>query len=74
MLPPGPSGRRKRTLARLYTLVGRTAGRASATLELGEELVALHETYLALKPPGAPRRGEERKTSASLDFHGPELT
>jgi hypothetical protein len=44
LLPPGPSGRHKRTLARLYTLAGRTAGGACAMLELGEELVALHET------------------------------
>jgi len=43
MLPAGPTGRHKRTLTRLYTLVGRTAGQASATLELGEELVDLHE-------------------------------
>jgi hypothetical protein len=33
MLPAGPTGRYKRTLARLYALVGRTAGRASATQE-----------------------------------------
>jgi hypothetical protein len=43
MLPAGPTGRHKRTLTRLYTLVGRTAGQASSTLELGEELVDLHE-------------------------------
>jgi hypothetical protein len=47
MLPAGPTGRYKRTLTRLYTLVGRTADQASATLELGEELVDLHE---AAKP------------------------
>jgi len=47
MLPAGPTGKHKRTLTRLYTLVGRTAGQASATLELGEELVDLHE---AAKP------------------------
>jgi len=42
-LPAGPTGRYKRTLARLYSLVGQTAGRATAVLELGEELVDLHE-------------------------------
>lgn len=42
-LPAGPTGRHKRTLARLYSLVGQTAGRATAVLELGEELVDLHE-------------------------------
>lgn len=47
MLPAGPTGRHKRTLTRLYTLVGRTASQASAVLELGEELVDLHE---AAKP------------------------
>jgi hypothetical protein len=40
MLPARPTGRHKRTLTQLYTLVGRTAGQASATLELGEKLVA----------------------------------
>jgi hypothetical protein len=34
MLPAGPTGRYKRTLARLYSLVGRTAGQANATLGL----------------------------------------
>jgi hypothetical protein len=42
-LPAGPTGRHKRTLARLYLLVGQTAGRATATLELGEELRHLAE-------------------------------
>src|SRR5882672_1360622 len=39
-LPPIPRGRHKRTLARLYTLVGKTSGRAQGALEHGEELVA----------------------------------
>ena len=47
MLPPFPSGRHKRTLNRLYTLVGKTAGRASAALERGEELVTLREALMA---------------------------
>lgn len=34
-------------MARLYTLVGKTAGRASAALERGEELVALRAAQLA---------------------------
>jgi len=46
-LPPRPSGKYGRTMARLYTLVGKTAGRASAALERGEELVALRAAYLA---------------------------
>jgi hypothetical protein len=40
-LPSFPSGKYKRTLARLYVLVGKTAGRASVALERGEELVLL---------------------------------
>jgi hypothetical protein len=50
MLPAGPTGRHKRILTRLYTLVGRTAGQASAVLELGEELVDLHEAARGAKP------------------------
>jgi hypothetical protein len=49
MLPPTPSGKYKRTVARLYTLVGRTAGQASEVLELGEALAAMHETHLAAR-------------------------
>lgn len=47
MLPSTPSGKYKRILARLYTLVGKTAGRASAALERGEELVSLSAAHLA---------------------------
>jgi hypothetical protein len=43
MLPAGPTDKYKRTLARLYSLVGRTARLATAVLEMGEELVDLHE-------------------------------
>lgn len=39
-LPPSPTGKHKRTLARLFTLVGKTSGRAQSALERGEELVA----------------------------------
>lgn len=39
-LSPFPSGKYKRTLARLYTLVGKTSGRAQGAPERGEELVA----------------------------------
>lgn len=44
-LPPRPSGRYARTTARLYTLVGALAGRTTATLERGEELVAMHAAH-----------------------------
>jgi hypothetical protein len=48
-LPPFPTGKYKRTLARLYSLVGKTSGRAQGALERGEELVALHEAHVAAK-------------------------
>lgn len=50
-LPPKPRGRYGRTLARLYTLVGKTSGRAQAALERGEELVALHAAHRAALSP-----------------------
>jgi hypothetical protein len=50
-LPPRPSGKYGRTMARLYTLVGKTSGRATAALERGEELVALHAAHLAARVP-----------------------
>ena len=57
-LPPRPSGKYGRTMARLYTLVGKTAGRASAALERGEELIALrvaHEAAISAKRSPARR-------------------
>lgn len=39
-LPVIPSGKYKRTLKRLYTLVGKTAGRASEVLERSEDMLA----------------------------------
>ena len=48
-LPPKPRGKYGRTLARLYTLVGKTSGRAQGALERGEELVTLHTAHLATK-------------------------
>ena len=50
-LPPKPRGKYGKTLARLYTLVGKTSGRATAALERGEELVALHAAHLAARVP-----------------------
>ena len=50
-LPPSPRGKYGRTLARLYTLVGKTSGRAQGALERGEELVALHAAHLAARVP-----------------------
>jgi hypothetical protein len=39
-LPSRPRGKHGRTLARLYTLVSKTSGRAQDALEWSEELVA----------------------------------
>jgi hypothetical protein len=58
MLPAAPSGKYKRTMARLYTLVGKTSSKANAALERGEELVALHAAYLAAR---AVRRSPVRR-------------
>ena len=48
---PSPSGKYRRTLARLYTLVGKTSGRAQVALERGEELVALRTARLVARVP-----------------------
>jgi hypothetical protein len=39
-LPVLPTGKYRRTLRRLYVLVGATAGRASAVLERSEDMLA----------------------------------
>jgi len=54
-LPPRPQGKHGRTLARLYTLVSKTSGRAQTALERGEELVALRAAQLVAQIP--KRRG-----------------
>ena len=48
---PSPSGKYRRTLARLYTLVNKTSGRAQVALERGEELVALDTARLVAQVP-----------------------
>ena len=50
-LPPRPRGKYGRTLARLYTLVGKTSGRAQGALERGEELVAMRAAQLVARVP-----------------------
>jgi hypothetical protein len=50
-LPPRPRGKYGRTLARLYTLVGKTSGRAQGALERGEELVAMRAAHLVARVP-----------------------
>jgi len=48
---PSPRGKYAKILARLYTLVGKTSGRAQGALERGEELIALHATHLQARVP-----------------------
>jgi len=55
-LPPRPRGKYGKTLARLYTLVGKTSGRAQGALERGEELVALRAAQLV-----APKRARQSR-------------
>jgi hypothetical protein len=50
-LPPRPRGKYGRILARLYTLVGKTSGRAQGALERGEELVAMRAAQLVARVP-----------------------
>ena len=50
-LPPRPRGKYGQTLARLYTLVGKTSGRAQGALERAEALVALREARLVARVP-----------------------
>jgi hypothetical protein len=58
MLPPIPSAQHKRILARLSTLVSKTASQACAALERSEELVSLHAIHLAAR---AAKRSPERR-------------
>ncbi len=60
-MPPKPRGKYGRTLARLYTLVGKTSGRAQGVLERGEELVALHAAHLAAQVARTTKRVPARR-------------
>ena len=55
-LPPRPRGKYGRTLARLYTLVSKTSGRAQGALERVEELVAARAVQLAAQVKRQPAR------------------
>lgn len=56
-LPSRPRGRYGRTLARLYTLVSKTSGRAQGALERIEDLVAARAAQpVAQAPNRAPAR------------------
>jgi hypothetical protein len=60
-LPPRPPGKYGRTLARLYTLVGKTSGRAQGALERGEELVALRAAQLVARVARTTKRAGARR-------------
>lgn len=55
-LPPRPRGKYGRTLAKLYTLVGKTSWRAQGALERVEELVAARAAQLAARVAKPARR------------------
>lgn len=54
-LPVSPTGKYKRTIKRLYVLVGATAGRASKVLERSEDMLA------QLAAPRGSRRARRRR-------------
>jgi hypothetical protein len=82
MLPPTPSAKRKRILARLTTLVSKTCSKACAALERVEELVALHAAHLAARkrspvgradgraPPRQPASWARRSTGSASPAGG----
>ncbi len=59
-LPSRPQGKYGKTLARLYTLVGKTSGRAQGALERGEELVALRAAQLKASVTKRSRRASAK--------------
>lgn len=59
MLPPTPSAKHKRTLARLYTLVSQTANQAGWVLEKSEDMLAQLSAHEAAR---AAKRPRERRT------------
>jgi|KBSSwiStaDraftv2_1062776.scaffolds.fasta_scaffold2317260_1 hypothetical protein len=56
MLPPTPRGKDKRTLARLYTLVTKTADQASQALEKSEDMLAQLAAHAAARAAKQPRK------------------
>jgi hypothetical protein len=58
MLPPTPSTKHRRILARLYTLVSQTANRAGWALEKSEDMIA---QISALEAARAAKRQRERR-------------
>ena len=56
MLPPNPSGKHKRILARLFTLVSKTADQASEALEKSEDMLAKLAAHMAARAAKQPRK------------------
>lgn len=67
-LPRSPSGRYRRTLARPYALVGKTAGRASAALERGRS------SSPCAQLSGGPGRQALTHTPNTLTLAAPDST
>jgi hypothetical protein len=56
MLPPNPSAKHKQILARLFTLVSKTADQAGEALEKSEDLLAQLAAHMAARPAKQPRK------------------
>ena len=56
MLPPNPSAKHKRILARLFTLVSKTADQASEVLEKSEDMLARLAAHMAARAVKQPRK------------------
>lgn len=54
LLPSASSAKVRRRFARLYSLVTKTAGQATATLTLGEHLVTLLSGHMAARRAASP--------------------
>jgi len=54
LLPSASSAKVRRRFARLYSLVTKTADQATATLTLGENLVALLSGHMAVRRAASP--------------------
>src|SRR5262245_63279366 len=56
MLPPKPSAKDKRILARLYTLVTKTADQATEALEKSEDMLAQLSAHMAARAAKQSRK------------------
>jgi hypothetical protein len=56
MLPPTPSAKQKRILARLCTLVSKTATQASEALEKSEDMLAQRAAHMAARAAKQSRK------------------